>query len=101
MKNKGEKSEFRVNLTGELVERFLVIKEHMGVNNDQSVLALLIREAYDKLQELRYRKVFIQSDKYELIEKEAAAQGKGVDVYVWELVDAEIKKSKEGVKHAN
>ena len=101
MKNKGEKSELKIQMDEVLNERFLVVKEHLGVNNDKSVMAFLISKAYDKIQGSKCHKLFIRTEIYDRLEKKAAAQGQSVDIFVQELIEDEIRKAEEGAKHAN
>lgn len=92
--------ELKAVLDAELTERFLVVKEHTGMENDKSVLAFLISKEYDKIQESRHRRLFIRNEVYDVLEKKAAAQGQSVDIFVQELIDDEIRKSEESGKHA-
>jgi hypothetical protein len=92
--------ELKTTLDEELAKRFQTVKKKTGMRSNQSVLAMLISKEYDRIQSCRYRRVSIDGADYELIEKEAMAQGKTVDEYVEELVEERIKNAKEGVKHA-
>jgi hypothetical protein len=90
----------KAELDTQLTERFLVVKEHTGMKNDKNVLAFLISKEYRKIQASRYRYVFVANATYDAVEKKATAQGQSVEIFVQELIDAEIKKSEEGEKHA-
>jgi hypothetical protein len=84
--------ELRATLNEKLSERFLVVKEHTGMNSNKNVLAFLISDAYDKIQGSRCRKVFVRNEMYEKLEKKAAAQGQSVDIFVQELIEHETGK---------
>ena len=100
MKNKGEKTELKIELDEILRERFLVVKENTGMQNDKSVLAYLISKAYDKVQNSKYRSLFVSHATYDLIEKAATARGQTIEIYMHELIEDLIRESKECVKHA-
>jgi hypothetical protein len=87
--------ELRTNLNAELTERFKVVKEHTGMKDDKNVLAFLISQAYDKIQETRCRRLFVDPATYERAEKKATAQGQTVDIFVQELIEEQISKAKE------
>lgn len=94
-KTKGKNGEWTFKLEGKLRDRFLVIKEHTGMTNDKNVLALLISDAYNKIQDSKCRKVFIPNEHYDLIEKAATVQDKTVDEYMQELTEIQLRKEKE------
>lgn len=83
--------ELRTKLDEELTERFKVVKEHVGMKANKNVLAFLISNAYDKIQETRYRRLFVDPETYAMVEKKAAAQGVTVEIYVQELIENKIK----------
>jgi hypothetical protein len=85
--------ELKMNLNEQLADRFMTIKEHTGMKDDKNVLAYLISKEYDKIQETRFRKVFVGPETYERLEKKATARGETVDIYVQELVENQLKKS--------
>lgn len=91
--------ELKTTLDKKMTERFLVVKENTGMKDDKSVLVFLISKAYDQIQETKYHKIFVAQETYDMAEKEAEAQGVTVDIYVSELVEEQLKKAKEGVKH--
>lgn len=92
--------ELRTTLNERMTEKFMVVKEHTCMKANNNVLAFLISEAYDKIQDTKYRKLFVTNETYERLEKEAEAQGMTVDLYVTELTERALKEAKEGVKHA-
>lgn len=79
----------------ELTEKFKAVKEHMGVNSNQSVLAVLISTEYSRIQVRKYRKVFIGKEVYAEAKKAAEARGKTVDTYVKELTEDMLRKARE------
>jgi hypothetical protein len=93
--------ELRIKLDEKLTEKFKVVKEHLGVKADKSVLTFLIGKEYDIIQESRYRKLYVENETYDKAEKEAEARGVTVDLFVTELVEKQLKKTEEGVKHGN
>ena len=93
--------ELRTSLDEKLTEKFLVVKEHLGVKANNSVLAFVIGKEYDRIQDSRYRRLYVENETYERAEKEAEAQGVTVDIYVTELVEKTLKKTEEGEKHGN
>jgi len=84
--------EWTFAIEGKLRDRFLAIKEHTGMKSNKNVLAFLISDAYDKIQDSKCRKIFVANETYELIEKKAAVQGQSVDVFVAELIGRETRK---------
>jgi len=94
-KTKDGNKEWAFKLEGKLRDRFLAIKEHTGMKSNKNVLALLISDAYCKIQASKCRRVFIPNEDYDLIEKAATAQGKTVDEYVQELTETQLRKEKE------
>jgi len=93
--------ELKTTLDEKLTEKFMVVKENIGMTDNKSVLAFLISKAYDKIQDTKYRKLFVSIEVYDMAEKEADAQGVTVDIFVMELVEEQLKKAKEGVKLAS
>jgi hypothetical protein len=91
--------ELKTTLDEKMTEKFLVVKENIGVKDDKSVLGFLISKAYDKIQDTRYQKLWISNEVYGMAEKEAAAQNVTVDIYVTELVEKKLKELKEAEKH--
>jgi hypothetical protein len=87
--------ELRTALDEQMTERFRVVKEHTGMKDDKNVLAFLISQAYDRIRETRCRKLFVANETYELLEKEAEAQGVTVDIYVQELIEKLLDKTKK------
>jgi hypothetical protein len=88
--------ELKTTLNEKVTEQFRVVKENSGVNNDQSVIGLLISKEYHRIRRSKKRKVFIPNEDYDLIEKEAESHGKTVDEYVQELTEEHFGKVKEG-----
>jgi hypothetical protein len=93
--------ELRTKLDEKLTEKFRVVKEHIGLKANKNVMAFLIYQAYNKIRETRYRKLFMEPETYDRAEKNAATQGVTVDIYVTELVEKKLKEGEEGVKHGN
>jgi hypothetical protein len=79
----------------ELTEKFKVVKENMGVNSNQSVIALLVSAEFDRIEARKYRKVFIGKETYAEAKKMAEARGKTVDMYVKELTEDMLRKARE------
>jgi hypothetical protein len=79
----------------ELTEKFKAVKEHTGMNSDKSVIALLISTEYSRIQNRKYRKVFIGKETYAEAKKIAEARGKTVDTYVKELTEDMLRKARE------
>ena len=90
-----EKENMELKMNEKVTEQFRVVKENSGVNNDQSVIGLLISKEYHRIQRSKKRKVFIPNEDYALIEKAAEARGKTVDEYVQELTEKHFRKVKE------
>jgi len=90
--------ELKATLDEKMTERFMVVKENIGMKSDKNVLAFLITEAYEKIQDTKYQKLFISNEVYGMAEKEAEVKGVTVDIFVTELVEEQLKKAKEGVK---
>jgi len=88
--------ELKTTLNEKVTEQFRAVKEHAGVNDDKSVIGLLISKEYHRIQRSKKRKVFIPNEDYVLIEKAAEARGKTVDQYVQELTEKHFRKVKEG-----
>jgi hypothetical protein len=84
-----------LKMNEKVTEQFRVVKENSGVNDDKSVIGLLISKEYHRIQRSKKRKVFIPNEDYALIEKAAEARGKTVDQYVQELTEAHFRKVKE------
>ena len=79
----------------ELTKRFQAVKEHMGVNSNQSVIGLLISTEYSRIQNRKYRKVYIGKETYAEAKKAAEAHGQTVDIYVKELTEDMLRKARE------
>jgi hypothetical protein len=79
----------------ELTEKFKAVKEHMGVNSNQSVIGLLISTEFDRIQARKYRNVYIGKETYAEAKKAAEARGKTVDTYVKELTEDMLRKARE------
>ena len=47
--SKGKKIDVRVDLKGEMAERFRYVKDRLGLKDDEGVLIYLINEAYQRL----------------------------------------------------
>jgi hypothetical protein len=92
---KNENMELKTTLDENLTEKFKAVKEHMGVNSNQSVLAVLISTEYSRIQARKYRKVFIGKEVYAEAKKMAEARGKTVDMYVKELTEDMLRKARE------
>ena len=88
--------ELKTTLDEKLTEKFRTVKEHAGVNSDQSVIALLISREYDRIQRSKLHKVFLPKETVEMAEKAAEARGQTLYEYVEELALDMIKKEKEG-----
>lgn len=96
------KMKLNVVLDEKLAEEFMAIKKASCLKHNQSILALLIGERYAKLQETQYRKLFVDPEVYERIEKQAEAEGVTVDIYTTELLKKQIEREiKEGRTHEN
>lgn len=93
--------ELKTTLNEKLTEKFLVVKENTCMKDDKSVLAFLISQAYEKVQETKCHKIFVAQEVYDILERKAEAEGLSVEVYVSELVEDQLKKAKERVKHGN
>jgi hypothetical protein len=87
--------ELKTTLNEEMAKRYQVVKESTCMPSDNSVLAFLISKEYNRIQERKYRKVFIPNEDYDLIEKAAKAQGQTVDEYIEELTLDMLRKAKE------
>jgi len=94
--------ELKTTLNEKVTEQFKVVKENSGVNDDKSVIALLISKEYDRIQRSKLHKVFLPKETYEMAEKAAKSRNQTLYEYIEELSLNMIKKEKaeEGVQHA-
>jgi len=92
--------ELKTMLNEKVTEQFRVVKEHAGVNDDKSVIALLISKEYDRIQRSKLHKVFLPKETVELAEKAAKIRNQTLYEYIEELALDMIKKAEEGVQHA-
>ena len=90
-----EKENMELKMNEKVTEQFRVVKENSGVNNDQSVIGLLISKEYHRIERLKLHKVFMPKEIYALVEKTAEAQNLTVDEYIAELTDEIVRKAKE------
>jgi predicted DNA-binding protein len=81
----------------ELTEKFKVVKEHAGVNDDKSVIALLISKEYHRIERLKLHKVFLPNEVYDLVEKATEARGQTIDEYIQEVTEDLLNKVKTKV----
>jgi hypothetical protein len=95
------KRNMELKMDEKLTEKFKAVKEKFGVNNDQSVIALLISTEYSRIQNRKLRKVFLPKETVELAEKAAKIRNQTLYEYIEELSLDMIKKAEEGVKHAS
>ena len=92
--------ELKTTLNEKVTEQFKVVKENSGVNDDKSVIALLISKEYDRIQRSKLHKVFLPKETYEMAEKAAKIRNQTLYEYIEELALDMIKKAEEGVQHA-
>ena len=92
--------ELKTTLNEKVTEQFKVVKENSGVNDDKSVIALLISKEYDRIQRSKLHKVFLPNEVYDLVEKATEARGQTIDEYIQEVTEDLLKNTKEGVQHA-
>lgn len=90
-----------LKMNEKVTEQFRAVKEHAGVNDDKSVIALLISKEYDRIQRSKLHKVFLPKETYEKAEKAAKARNQTLYEYIEELSLNMIKKAEEGVKDGN
>ena len=94
------KRNMELKMNEKVTEQFKVVKEHAGVNDDKSVIALLINREYDRIQRSKLHKVFLPKETYEMAEKAAKSRNQTLYEYIEELTLRMIEETKEGVKHA-
>jgi hypothetical protein len=87
--------ELKTTLNEQMTEKFKAVKEHFGVNSNQSVIGLLVSAEFDRIEARKYRKVFIGKETYAEAKKMAEARGKTVDMYVKELTEDMLRKARE------
>lgn len=85
--------ELKTTLDEKMTEKFMVVKEHLGVKDNKTVLAFLIGKEYRKIMETRYCKLYLEPATYDKAEKKAETQGQTVDIFVQELIEDQIRKS--------
>lgn len=90
-----------LKMNEKVTEQFRVVKEHSGVNDDKSVIALLISKEYHRIERLKLHKVFLPNEVYDLVEKATEARGQTIDEYIQEVTEDLLKNTKEGVKHGS
>jgi hypothetical protein len=88
--------ELKITLDEEMAKRYEAVKENMGVNNDQSVIGLLVSAEYSRIQNRKLRKVFLPKETVELAEKAAEARNQTLDEYIEELTLRMIENAKKG-----
>jgi hypothetical protein len=93
---KNENIELKTTLDENLTEKFKAVKEHMGVNSNQSVIGLLVSTEFDRIQNRKLRKVFLPKETLELAEKAAKIRNQTLDEYIEELTLRMIENAKKG-----
>jgi hypothetical protein len=93
--------ELKTTLNEEMTKRYQTVKKHIGLKNDKNVLDFLITEEYGRILMANHRKLFVANKTYVLVEKAAEARGVSIDKFVEELIEEQIKKAEEGVKHGD
>jgi predicted HicB family RNase H-like nuclease len=74
-----------IELSGQMLERFNVVKKHYGETESTEVVRRLICETYDKMQG-KGKKLLIASSVYENLQTRAKTQGLSVDEYVDKII---------------
>jgi len=105
-----------VTLDEETSKAFEDVKKHMGVNNNRSVIGLMISHEEDKILRASRRRVFLLNETYDKAEKAAKALNLTIDEYVDSVTEQllknanedidsvakqVVKNAKEGVQHGN
>ena len=85
-----------LKMNEKVTEQFRVVKEHSGVNDDKSVIALLISKEYHRIERLKLHKVFLPKETVELAEKAAEARNQTLYEYIEELALRMIENAKKG-----
>ena len=93
MKKKSESEAMLIELSGQMVERFNLLKEHYGETESTEVVRRLIYEAYDKL-EGHGKKILIAPYVYLRLETRAKEQDLSVDEYVDKIISDHTEMSK-------
>jgi hypothetical protein len=85
MKKKAENEMMMIELSGQMLERFNVVKKHYGETESTEIVRRLICDSYDKIQGQR-KKLLIGSNVYESLQTRAKTQGLSVDAYVDKII---------------
>jgi hypothetical protein len=67
-------------------KRFQEIKEHSGLQNNRSVVELLIYREYDRIQDSKTHKLFLSKKTYETAKVHAEQRGQKVSEYINDLI---------------
>jgi hypothetical protein len=85
----------RVELEGEALRRFKIVKEYYGMVRNTEVLHLLISQEYEELERRKQQQVKrlqVDAETYQKLEQKAKTQGLTVSQYVAQLVVESQKK---------
>jgi hypothetical protein len=86
-----ESMTFKVPLDEEGSKKFQAIKKYFGVEKNSSAIALLISQAYDKIQKSKTHKLFLSKKTYETAKVHAEQRGQKVEEYVNDLISERLK----------
>ena len=88
----------RVELEGEALRRFKIVKEYYGMVRNTEVLHLLISQKYEELERRKQQQVkrlHVDAETYQKLEQKAKEQGLTADQYVTQLIGGLIKGKKK------
>jgi hypothetical protein len=99
LKAKGEKKmekaklNVKIELEGNILKKFNVVKQNYGMLRNTSILLALINEKYEQLErEKRMKRLSIDQETFDRLEVEGRKQGLSADEYATKLLEEVIKK---------
>jgi hypothetical protein len=91
----------RLELTGQMLDRFKAVKQYYGIARNTDVLRTLISEKYDRLEQVKTKKIRISEETYETLEIGAKELGITVDEFAVKLVEQQVKQARAKVRNKN
>ncbi len=84
----------RLELTGEMLERFRAVKKYYGMKRNTEILRALIAEKYDKLEQAKTKKVLIPTELYNDFAEIARKHDLDVDKYMQKITVKMLEEAK-------